>query len=59
MSNVFIRPRRDAEGKPMVVPDPQTFAHLPAEGAWKSLDQPYWPRRIAQGDVEVCEPPAP
>ena len=57
-NNVFVRPRRDAAGNAMVVLDPHTHRRLRPEGEWKSLHEVYWSRRIADGDVEVVDPPA-
>lgn len=56
MDNVFVTPARDADGKPMVVPDPHTFKPLGADGEWKPLS-PYWVRRIRDQDVVAGEPP--
>lgn len=54
MENVFIKPVVDAAGNPMMVRDPVSLQPLPAEGAWKPLD-PYWARRIRDGDVTQAE----
>ncbi len=58
MDNIYLIPARDAAGKPKRVPDPQTGAALPAQGAFKERSQ-YWLRRLAQNDVSQGAPPAP
>lgn len=58
MENVFLKPARDADGRPMVVPDELTHAPLAADGEWKPLTS-YWARRIRDQDVTQAEPEAP
>lgn len=58
MENVFLKPARDGDGRPMIVPDEQTHAPLAADGAWKPLTS-YWARRIRDRDVTQAEPEKP
>jgi hypothetical protein len=55
MDNVFIKPRVDADGKPMLVRDPRTKKPLDANGEWKPKDQ-FWVRRIRDKDVVDITP---
>lgn len=41
----------------LLVRDPDTGRHLPAEGGWVPRGQ-YWLRRLAAGDVVETAPPA-
>jgi hypothetical protein len=54
--NIFIKPVQ-IEGKPAVVPDPETHLPLKAEGEWKPLSM-YWARRLRDVDVVKADPPA-
>lgn len=56
MPNVFLKPARDADNNPMVVPDPGNHQPLKPAGEWKEHTT-YWARRIRDKDVEECEPP--
>jgi hypothetical protein len=56
MREVFLKPRLDSSGGPMVVPDPFNFRRLGAAGEWKPLS-PYWARRLRDGDVTEAAPP--
>lgn len=55
--NVYLVPARDASGDAKVVPDPMTGRPLDAGGENKPLD-PYWRRRLIDGDVTQGSPPA-
>lgn len=55
--NLFLKPRDPREGEPpMTVLFPDGHAALKAEGQPVEMD-PYWHRRIADGDVLVVDPP--
>lgn len=58
MENVFLKPARDDDGSPMVVPDEMTHAPLAADGEWKPLTS-YWARRIRDQDVTRADPEVP
>jgi len=53
--NVILRPARDG----LVVRDPKTRLPLPPEGRELNKDDPYWIRRLADGDVVIGAPVAP
>lgn len=58
MQTAYVRPALDAEGKPMLVRQPDRgWLPLPPEGEWVILDE-YWSRRIRDQDVIEGEPPA-
>lgn len=58
MENVFVKPAIGADGKPVVVPDPQHgFRPLGADGGWKPRTN-YWTRRLRDKDVIEATPPA-
>lgn len=58
MPNVFVKPRRGEDGKPVLVRQPnRDFLPLPASGAWVTLDD-YWSRRLRDEDVVEADPPA-
>lgn len=50
MSSIFVQPARGADGKPLLVRDPQTRLPLADAGEWKT-DSAFWRRRIRDGDV--------
>lgn len=59
MQTAYVRPAVDAEGKPMLVRQPDRgWLPLPPEGEWVILDE-YWTRRIRDQDVKEGEPPLP
>lgn len=53
-SRIYIRPCQ-MEGRPLKVRKP-VGGHLAASGEAVN-DESYWQRRIADGDVELCDPP--
>ena len=55
MTNLFLKPARDAEGRAMLVRDPVTMKPLAADGEWKT-QAPYWIRRLADKDVIAASP---
>lgn len=57
MTNVFIKPAADADGKPLLVRDPETGQPLGDQGEWKTAS-PYWLHRLRDGDA-VDATPAP
>ncbi|WP_316207593.1 DUF2635 domain-containing protein [Bradyrhizobium sp. SZCCHNR3118] len=56
MSNLFVKPALDAEGKPVLVRDPANWQPLKAEGDYKPPTL-YWLRRIRDKDVILVEQP--
>ncbi|MBR2117671.1 MAG: DUF2635 domain-containing protein [Afipia sp.] len=50
MSNLFLKPSKDGEGKPVLVRDPIDMKPLDSGGEWKEAST-YWRRRIRDGDV--------
>lgn len=58
MPEFFVKPARDAAGKPLLVRDPATLQPLAEAGEWKPKFG-YWARRVLDHDVIEAEPPAP
>lgn len=52
MSNRFLKPAKDAEGRVLLVRDPVTMKPLDAAGEWKAV-APFWTRR--ERDKEVID----
>lgn len=59
MQTAYVRPALDADGKPVLVRQPDRgWLPLPPDGEWVTLDE-YWSRRIRDVDVVEGEPPLP
>lgn len=59
MQTAYVRPAVTADGKPMLVRQPDRgWLPLPPEGEWVTLDE-YWSRRIRDQDVKEGDPPSP
>jgi hypothetical protein len=59
MQTVYVRPAEDADGRPLLVRQPDRgWMPLPPEGEWVLLDE-YWARRLRDRDVSEAEPPPP
>jgi hypothetical protein len=58
---MFVKPAPSPfkEGEVRRILRPGNFVPLPAEGAEVPDDDPFWNRRLAQGDVIRIEPAAP
>lgn len=57
--NEWLVPARDPNGRPLRVVDPFGGGLLPANGAFRDLNNLWWVRRLQAGDVTRGTPPAP